>query len=97
MKLYFHPVSTVCRPVMLFAADEGIALDMQLVDLFKGEHQQPAYLAVNPSGQVPMLEDGDFRLTESSTILKYLAEQTGYRAYPAHPKPTARVTPPIDS
>jgi hypothetical protein len=33
MKLYFHPVSTVSRPVMLFAADEGIALETQLVDL----------------------------------------------------------------
>ena len=49
MKLYFHPISTVSRPVMLFAADEGIALEMQVVDLFKGEHKQPPYLAVNPA------------------------------------------------
>jgi len=60
MKLYFHPVSTACRPMMLFAADEGIALDTQLIDLFKGEHRQPAYLAINPSAQVPMLESGKF-------------------------------------
>jgi len=96
MKLYFHPVSTACRPVMLFAADENIALDAQMIDLFKGEHRQPAYLAVNPSGQIPTLEDGDFRLTESSTILKYLAEKNGSRAYPADAKQRARVNEVMD-
>lgn len=59
MKFHFHPVSTLSRPLMLFAADEGIALDMQRVDLFKGEHQQPACLAINPSGQAPTLEYGN--------------------------------------
>jgi glutathione S-transferase len=91
MKLYYHPVSTTCRPILLFAADEGIALDLQLVDLFKGEHKQPAYLAINPNGQIPTLDDGDFRLTECATILKYLAEKTGSRAYPADLHKRARV------
>lgn len=75
MKLYSHPVSTVSRPIMLFAADKSIALETHLVDLFKGEHKEPAYLAINPSGQVLTLEDGDFRLTVSSAILKYLADK----------------------
>ena len=68
MKLYFHPVSTVSRPIMLLAADEGIALDMQMVDLFKGEHKQAAYLAINPSGQVPTLEDNGFRDRKSTRL-----------------------------
>ena len=96
MKLYYHPVSTVSRPIMLFAADENIALDMQLVDLFKGEHKLPAYLSINPSGQVPTLEDGDFRLTESSAILKYLADKSGSHAYPADLKQRARVNEMMD-
>jgi glutathione S-transferase len=70
MKLYYHPVSTVCRPIMLFAADSGIALDYELVDLMTGEHMQDRYAAINPSRLVPTLEDGDFRMTESSAILK---------------------------
>ena len=40
MKLYYHPVSTTCRPIVHFAADSGITLDLQVVDLFKGEHLQ---------------------------------------------------------
>ena len=96
MKFYFHPVSTVSRPIMLFAADEHITLDMHMVDLFKGEHKQPAYLQINPNGQVPTLEDGGFRLTESSAILKFLADQKGTRAYPTELKQRARVNELMD-
>lgn len=96
MKLYFHPVSTVCRPIMLLAADDGIAIDYQLVDLFKGEHKQSAFIAINPSGQVPTLEDSGFKLTEGSAILKYLAEQKGSRAYPADAQKRARVNELLD-
>lgn len=96
MKLYYHPVSTTSRPIVLFAADADIALDLEVVDLFAGAHLQPAYTALNPSQQVPMLEDGDFRLTESSTILKYLAEKSGSAAYPADLRKRAQVNEAMD-
>ena len=96
MKLYYHPVSTTSRPVVLFAADSGIELDYQLVDLFSGEQYQPEYAAINPSRQVPVLEDGDFRLTESSAILKYLADKTGSPAYPSDLRKRARVNERMD-
>jgi glutathione S-transferase len=96
MKLYYHPVSTVSRPVMLFAADNGIALDYQMIDLMKGEHLQPAYAAINPSCAVPMLEDGEFRLAESSAILKYLADKIGSPAYPKDLQQRARVNEMMD-
>ena len=76
MKLYYHPVSTTSRPIMLFAAEAGIDLEYQVVDLMTGEHMGDAYAAINPNKQVPVLEDGNFRMTESSAILKYLAEKT---------------------
>ncbi|MBS0388017.1 MAG: glutathione S-transferase family protein, partial [Proteobacteria bacterium] len=96
MKLYYHPVSTTSRAVMLFAGEAGIALDYVLVDLTKGEQYQPAFSAINPSHQVPVLQDGDFRLTESSAILKYLAAKTGSQAYPADLKQRARVDERLD-
>ena len=96
MKLYYHPVSTTCRPIMMFAAESGIALDLELVDLFTGAQYKPDYAAINPSCQVPTLEDGTFRLTESSAILKYLADKAGSAAYPKDLQARARVNERMD-
>src|SRR5438094_9038946 len=96
MKLYYHPVSTTSRPIVLFATESDIKLDYQVVDLFTGEQYQPQYSAINPSRLVPVLEDGDFRLTESSAILKYLAEKTGSSAYPKELHSRAKVNEMMD-
>jgi glutathione S-transferase len=96
MKLYYHPVSTTSRPVVLFASQSGIELDYEVVDLFTGAHYQPEYAAINPSRQVPVLVDGDFRLTESSAILKYLADKVGSPAYPKDLRQRARVNERMD-
>lgn len=96
MKLYYHPVSTTCRPIMLLAACNGIKLDYELVDLFTGQHVTPQYALINPSQQVPVLEDGDFRLTESSAIMKYLADSSNSPAYPKDLRQRARVNELMD-
>lgn len=94
--LYAHPAATTCRPILMFAEEEGLALDLRTVDLFTGEQATPAYTALNPNQTVPLLVDGDFRLTESSAILKYLAEQCGSSAYPADLRERARVNALMD-
>jgi glutathione S-transferase len=81
---------------MLFAAESGIALDYEMVDLFTGAQYKPGYLAINPSAQVPVLEDGDFRLTESSAILKYLADKIDSPLYPKGLQQRARVNERMD-
>jgi glutathione S-transferase len=96
MKLYMHPVSTTSRPVMQFIADNKIDVDMQVVDILKGEQYEPAYSKINPNHLIPMLEDGDFRLTESAAILRYLAEKAGLAAYPKDLKQRARVNEVMD-
>ncbi|HTU57452.1 MAG TPA: glutathione S-transferase family protein [Polyangiales bacterium] len=96
MKLYMHPVSMTSRPVRLFIAENGIACEEQLVDLMVGEHHQPPFVAVNPNKLVPVLEDGDLRLTESSAILKYLADKIGSPAYPKGLAERARVNERMD-
>jgi glutathione S-transferase len=91
MKLYCDPISTVSRPVMLFAAENGIAYDRVHVDLMNNENREPAYLAINPNGVVPFLDDDGFTLGESTAILKYLALKVGSPAYPTEPKAQAKV------
>ena len=96
MKIYYHPASTTSRPLMLFADESGMKIDFQVVDLFTGAHYKPEFEAINPNRQVPVLEDGGFRLTESSAILKYLAEKTGSAAYPKDLQQRARVNERMD-
>lgn len=91
LKLYMHPVSTVSRPVSLFIAEKRLAVEQQVVDLMTGEHHQPSYAAINPNKAVPALVDGDFRISESSAILKYLAARFDAPEYPKDLKERAKV------
>jgi glutathione S-transferase len=62
VKLYMHPASITSRIVRLYAAEKGVALDEEVVDLFTGAHHQEPFVSVNPNRMVPVLEDGAFRL-----------------------------------
>ena len=96
MKLYMHPVSMTSRPVRLLIAEHGLGVEEEMVDLMTGAHYQPQFVAVNPNRMVPVLEDGDFRLTESSAILKYLADKFNLPVYPKDLKQRARVNEIMD-
>jgi glutathione S-transferase len=96
MRLHYDPASTTCRPVILFAAESDIPLEMVRVDLFSNEHQGDVFTRLNPSQAVPVLEHDGFVLTESSAILKYLADLTGSPAYPKELRARARVNEMMD-
>jgi glutathione S-transferase len=76
MKLHDFPFSPNCRKVRAVAYELGIAFEHVPVDLVRGEQRAPAVLARNPTGKVPVLEDGDLVLWESTAILRYLAAGT---------------------
>ena len=80
----------------MFIADHGMDVEQQVVDLMAGEQYQPAYAAINPNNAVPVLEDGSFRLTESSAILKYLADLVDSPTYPKPLQARARVNSAMD-
>jgi glutathione S-transferase len=96
MKLYMHPISMTSRPVRLFIAENKIACEEEVVDLMKGAHHQEPYASLNPNRLVPMLIDGDLKLTESSAILKYLADKIDSPAYPKELKQRAKVNETMD-
>lgn len=76
MKLYHFP-SPNPQKVTFALKELGLDCEIVPVDLAKGEHRQPAFLALNPLGRVPVLVDGDLTLPESHAILAYLGEKTG--------------------
>jgi glutathione S-transferase len=96
VKLYMHPVSMTSRPVRLFIAENGIDVDELMVDLMAGEHYEEPFTAINPNRLVPVLEDGGFRLTERSAILKYLADKIDSPAYPNGLRERAKVNEIMD-
>ena len=97
MKLYMHPVSTASRPVWLFIAENKLPVTNQVVDLMTGEHSRTSTPRSTRASMVPTLEDGDFRLTESSAILKYLASKFELPHYPTKDlKKRARVDETMD-
>jgi glutathione S-transferase len=96
MKLYMHPISTTSRPVLLLLHDMAIPCEFEVVDLMTQEQKREPYASINPAKRVPMLEDGDFRLTESSAILKYIADKFDLPIYPKELKARAKVNEMMD-
>jgi glutathione S-transferase len=92
MRLYHHPFSSNARRAVITALELNIPLEMVLVDLPKREHKQPAFLARNPAGRVPVLEDGSVILPESHAIMLYLvAHATNQTLYPSDLQGQAQV------
>lgn len=73
IRLYQHPLSGHAHRVRLFLSLLGLPFEMVEVDLLKGEQKRPEYLAMNPFGQVPVIQDGALTLSDSNAILTYLA------------------------
>jgi glutathione S-transferase len=70
----------------------GLPYETVDVDLAAGEHKTPAFLALNPFGQVPVIEDGDIALADSNAIMVYLeARYAPGRWLPRDPVGAAQV------
>jgi len=56
-------------------AEAGIEYEVMPLDMRAGEHKQPNFLKLNPTGQIPVMIDGEFVLSESMAISSYVAEK----------------------
>lgn len=72
MKLYY--MAGAC-PLATHIALEWIGIPYETEAVARDELKQPAFLALNPVGSVPVLTDGDLVLTQSAAILEYVAEK----------------------
>jgi len=86
IQLYYHPGNASLAPHMLLE-EIGAPFELVFVDRANAAHKSPAYLKLNPNGQIPVLVDGDFVLYESAAICLHLADQF----------PGARLVPPLQT
>ena len=77
LKLYGNPHSTCTQRVLTVLHELSIPHELVVIDFAKGEHKAPAFLAVQPFGQVPYIDDDGFKLFESRAIARYLALKYG--------------------
>lgn len=78
IRLYYSPFTRA--HLIRFALEElGLAYELCRVDLAQGEHKAPAYLQINPLGQLPALVDGDLTLCETAAIALHLADKARER------------------
>lgn len=77
MKLYTHPISGHAHRARLFLSLIGADAEIVEVDLAKGAHKAPEFLAKNRFGQVPVLEDDGHFISDSNAILVYAAKKFG--------------------
>ena len=91
LKIWGRNTSINVQKVMWAIGELGIAHERINVGGAFGKNNEPAYLAMNPNGLVPTLEEDDFILWESNAIVRYLAAK--YGASTLEPKdPRARAS-----
>lgn len=73
IRLYHHRLSGHSHRVELFLSLLNLPFDRTEVDLLAGAHKQPAFLQINPFGQVPAIDDSGIIVADSNAILVYLA------------------------
>jgi glutathione S-transferase len=82
MKLFYSETLNP-RKTCAVAKYLGSPVEFVRVDLGKGEHRRPEFLAINPNGRVPALVDGDITLWEADAIMCHLAHVAGSDLWPA--------------
>ena len=94
VKFYSFPPSPNVRKVNAVIAHLDISdIEHRIVNLAKGEHRQPEFLAINPMGKLPALvDDSGLLLWESNAICQFLCEREGDTPlYPREPRVRADI------
>ena len=75
----YHAAPSRSSTILWLLEELGQPFELVVLDLKKGEQRQPAYLAINPMGKVPVIKHttaaGDTIITESAAICTYLADE----------------------
>lgn len=95
LKIWGRKTAINVQKVLWACGELGLDYQREDAGLAFGVVDQPFYLAMNPNGRVPTIEDDGFVLWESNAILRYLAAKHGdgnaTSLYPAEPRARAIV------
>jgi glutathione S-transferase len=95
LALYDHPVSSNALKVRFLLAELGLEYERREVPITRPRPQW--YVDINPLTGIPTLEDGELVLSESNSILRYLANRERRDdLYPAEPAARARIDMMLD-
>ncbi|KAJ7827058.1 glutathione S-transferase [Mycena leptocephala] len=75
LKLFGSTMSTCTRRVATVLVEKKVPFEFISVDMSKGEHKSAAFVANQPFGQVPYIDDDGFVLYESRAICRYIADK----------------------
>lgn len=75
--LHRAPGSPPARAAMMLSDMLGLQMEYNDVKFLQLEHKSPEFKKLNPMGTVPVLQDGDFIISESHAIMKYLLSKYG--------------------
>lgn len=84
MKLFWSPRSRAFTALWMME-EAGQPYERVLTDISTGAQKKPEYLAINPMGKVPALQDGEATMGEAAAICAYVAERY----------PEAKLAPPV--
>ncbi len=73
LRIYAFPLSPRSFKVLWAANHLEIPFELKLVDFTRNGQNDPAFLALNPNGRAPVIDDGGYVLWESNAIVEYLA------------------------
>ena len=77
LTIYGRTNSVNVQKVLWCLAELAVPYTRIDAGLEHGKNTEPWYLALNPNGRIPLLQDGSFSLWESNTIVRYLAARHG--------------------
>jgi glutathione S-transferase len=75
IKVHGVPLSPPVQRVLACLYEKDLEFEFVSVSMMTGEHKSPAFVAMNPFGQVPAVEDGDIKLFESRAINNYISRR----------------------
>jgi glutathione S-transferase len=91
IKLFGHPMSTCTRKVLFTLHETNTPFELTTIDFGTGEHKKAPYLARQPFGQLPALDDDGFQMFESRAMARYVDEKAGFQLTPKDPQHRAKM------